>query len=834
MACLSYDLNISAIDTGNAFGNTNPAFDGVVLVSYYDCSGSLVSQVPFGSGTFPDAICSDTTFGSIALEYYQSDSLSVAGNSSATLGLGVCAGPSPTPTPTLTNTETPTNTPTYTETPTNTPTYSETPTNTPTYTPTPTNTPTVTQTSGTIVQFVDCITGTFTFRFGGGSITPLTVGQVYLIENSLEFSGCATVVASTGSGPLYSAVGTTFTNLISCADPLCPSESIRAALLINCNTSAVFYANVEESTAFLGAAYIYNGQCYSFVEFSGPGGPYLGGPDYANCSSCIVPPPPNPTPSPTPTSATTIPCSVSTYCLNTSLPLLSGYSGNYTSFGGYYNCYKYYEGGGTNYGVIYYTGSYWCLSNSLGGVCILRGPSCFSECPQLDTHIFYSGSCISPTPTPIQCNLIDFEAYFECNVPPIPDCDVVDFVATGVTITPTPTPTINPCLYNRAVNFSMSAYTPASDVTPTPTPSITPTNNLIFTGNVEFEIFTEQFNCVSSKVLVDCSTGEEYYVSDSLVYSGTVVVTGITMQVNINGTLACVTYDRDVYNTSSNSILQSINSIYGSCGSCFPTATPTPTPSITPSISLTPSQTPSQTPTQSIGATQPPTPTMTPTMTYTPSSTPNYVYVYESCDPLQFIPYLPSQIIQTLSVSGVSTGDYFQDNNSNCWRYLGPFGVGYVPPINVVPTTYTGNYFGTISTTLYQDCTSCKTSTVVSGGCITLALDSSIPNQPDSCGGYDATRVTYRATFIDPVTLNSITATSNINVQLEVSYSDCLETFTQIYEINILAGQTTGTVSYLAIDRGFCPGDTSGQCFGISRTLVGINQILPSNIIQCP
>lgn len=717
---------------------------------------------------------------------------------------------------------------------------SPTPTPTPTETPTPTPTPTLT--GITVVQFIDCNDGSNIFRFGG-AMSPLTPGQVYLITGSSEFEGCATVTGNTNSGPLYSSSFTTFTHLLSCADPSCPTVTRRAALLRKCLDNSIFYANVDEDTAFLSATYIYSGACYSFIEFSGPGGPYIGSPDFADCASCVVPPPPDPTPTPTPTNQVIIPCSISGFCLNTSLSTLSGYSGNYTTYGGYYNCYRYYEGGGSNYGVIYYTGNYWCLSDTLGGSCLLRGPSCFSECPEFDTHIFYSGSCISPTPTPIQCNLIDFEAYFECDIVPTPDCAIVDFVATGVTITPTPTPSGNPCLYNRAVDFSMSAYTPSTNVTPTPTPSITPTNNLIFTGNVEFEIFTEQFNCVSSKVLVDCSSGEEYYVSDSLIFSGAVIVTGVTMQVNINGGLACVTYERNSYNTSSNSILESINYIYGSCGSCSPTATPTPTPSVTPTTTITPSITPSvtttMTPSSTIGTTPPvspsSTPPNTPTTTPTPSTTPTYIYVYESCDPLQFIPYLPNQIIQTVKVPGVANvNDYFRDSASNCWRYVGPFGVDYVPPINVVPTTYSGNYFGTISTTIYADCPTCKNPVVPTDACISLTTDSIIPNQPDSCGGYSASRTTLRATLLNPTTLSPISAVSNVNVQIEVTYSDCLETYSQIYEINIFAGQNTNTVSYFSNDLGFCPGDTSGQCFPITRTLVGINQILPSNITQCP
>jgi hypothetical protein len=820
-SCTYYDILILQADIDDATGNTNPAQDNTVFIDYIDCNGISQTSSKGVAGLYTNDICVTAT-STPNLYYYKNDLLSLASSTATNTLTDCCPTPTPTPTPTIT------------------PTISETPTQTPTISETPTTTPTPTITQGTIVQFIDCDTG-MTFRFGGGGITPLTIGQTYLITGSTEFEGCGTVTGTTGLGLLYNAAGVTFTNVLSCVDPICPNTNKRAAQLIKCSDNSIFYGLVEETTAFLGATYIYSGECYSFEQFAGPGGPDLGTPDYSDCESCYIPPTPPTTPTPTPTQAIFVTCSATTFCLNTSLLSLSGYNGTYTSYGGFYNCYNYYEGGGNSYGVIYYTGDKWCLSDTLAGTCILSGPSCFSECPNLDSRIFTSGTCISPTPTPIQCNLIDFEAYFECDVPPVVDCDIVDFVATGITITPTPTPSVNPCLYSRGMVFSMSAYTTPSDLTPTPTPSITPTNNLIFTGNVGFEIFTEQFNCVSSKVLTDCSTGEEYYVSDNLVFSGIVIGTGVTMNVNINGGISCVTYTRNDYTISSNSILSSINDIYGNCGSCSPTATPTPTPSITPTLTITPtntttptsSTTPGYTPPPS--STPPPTSSITPTNTATPTPTPVYVYVYESCEPLQFIPFLQNQIIQTVQFTGATkVNDYFQDSSSNCWRYIGAYPTDYVSPINFVSTTYSGNYFGNITPTLYQDCSSCKNSTVMTGGCITLTVDSVIPNQPDSCGGYSAVRTTLRASYIDPITLQPIVATSNINVQLNVTYTDCLETFTQPYEINILIGQTTNTTSYLSYDRGFCPGDTSGQCFDITSSLVGITQILPSNILQCP
>ena len=261
-------------------------------------------------------------------------------------------------------TPTPTVTPTQTQTPSVTPTNTQTPSVTPTNTQTPTTTPTSTTTT-----------------------TPTPTPS------------------ATGNGPQDSA------------------------LLSKCDDGTIFYANVDTDTAFVGGVYIYNGSCYSFVEFSGPGGPYLGTPLFDNCISCSVSSTPTPTPNPTPTNTPTVSstpssCPYTEFCFRTVYPSLSGYSGNF-EVAGTYNTRLYYTGDGITTGYIYHTGDVWCLSNSLGGTCLLEGTyPCYSVCPDISSNYFTSGPCPTPTPSSVNCNTLDFTAYF--------DCDFVPFV------TPTP------------------------------------------------------------------------------------------------------------------------------------------------------------------------------------------------------------------------------------------------------------------------------------------------------------------------------------------------------------------------------------------------------------
>jgi hypothetical protein len=578
-----------------------------------------------------------------------------------------------------------------------TPTNTETPTQTPTQTPTPTVTPTEPY---DIYQFQDCCNPTNIFRIQNVPGT-LTVGQVWDIVN-VGFTGCATVVTNTSTGTIYNG-------------------GIFTGPYVDCNTC---------------------GSCPSQTPTNTP--------TVTPTPTINVTPTSTPTPTITPSPGS---CS-STYCLRTTLPSLSGYSGNYVQ-GSIYNTKYTYSGDGLSTGVIYYTGDRWCLSTSLGGTCLLEGSyPCYSECPDISANLFTSGPCPTPTPSPVNCDIFDFNAYFDCDWEPVPTptpsvpCDVVDFDITSSFLPPTPTPTQ---VCNVGVSFSICSY---NNTTPTPTntPTITLTKTCDVQGQVSFVMLDETFICVSVKVLVDCASGVEYYVTDNLVYDGIPIVTGITMSAVINDSNVCVTYDRDDSNISSNSILTSINQIFGNCTNCLPAPTPTPTTTPTNTPTQTPTNTPTPTMTQTPGASpsQTPTitPTMTPTQTKTPTPSPTFVYVYESCSNIAPNAY-KTQIVQTVKSPITSTaGECFKDSSGNCWTYNGQFGSGYIVPPTFIPVTYSGNYFASASTTIYANCQSCSftppsLTAYVSGGvgpCQGGTLDDTITA---SVGIYDSNNNPY-------------------------------------------------------------------------------------------
>jgi hypothetical protein len=379
----------------------------------------------------------------------------------------------------------------------------------------------------------------------------------------------------------------------------CSNTCLSAAILLNCLDDTVFYAIVDRGTAFVGGVYSYNGNCYRFVQFGGPGGPNLGTPDYGDCIACLIGPTPtlSPTPTVTPIPPTPTPtqiCASSVFCLNTTLPTLSGYSGTYSSTSLFQNGRLYYSGNGITYGVIYYTGDRWCLSNTLGGSCLLEGAyPCYSICPDISANLFASGICPTPTPTPINCDDFDFTAYFDCNITPTPTATPTATPAATPTATPTPTPT--PC--NVGVNFSIcrsEGITPTPTATPTPTPAL----QCLTQDKVSFVMLDDSFNCVSVKVLIDCNGDTIYYVSDNLIYQQVPVTTGTTISANINGQNVCATYVRDETNISSDSIVSEIYEILISCEDCEVTPPPTQTPTATPTQTPTSTPTPTPTPTR--------------------------------------------------------------------------------------------------------------------------------------------------------------------------------------------------------------------------------------------
>jgi hypothetical protein len=50
----------------------------------------------------------------------------------------------------------------------------------------------------------------------------MTVGQVFFVENTLDFSGCAEVIPYEATGPIYLGSTVIFTEQTSCEDALCP------------------------------------------------------------------------------------------------------------------------------------------------------------------------------------------------------------------------------------------------------------------------------------------------------------------------------------------------------------------------------------------------------------------------------------------------------------------------------------------------------------------------------------------------------------------------------------------------------------------------------------
>ena len=641
----------------------------------------------------------------------------------------------PTPTTTITPTETPTQTQTPTQTSTQTSTPSQTPTDTPDPTPTPTQTPVVPSvlcfsatTTGTTWSYHDCC---------GDFIAGTDIGLPICVDTLLPYNG----IDVSGSA---------------CISPVCYS----AATLADCCTGEIFFALVDQTTAdgnaSYGVVYRFNERSYYFIRFGGPGGPYVGLPDFGSCEKaneaypCLTPTPtvtqsPYLTPTMTPTPSITPPhCESTDFCLTTQFSGISEYNGTYTQYTTY-NSKNAYSGDGITVGYIYYvTGAtgYWCLSTSLGGTCLLQGASpCYSVCPDISSEVFTTGICPTPTPTPADCSTLDFLAYFDCDYEPLPTptpsvpCSLVDFDMTGIGVTPTPTQTGPAC--QTFLDFSLSGYTIPPTPTVTASPTITLTRTVDESGSVTFTLLDDTFVCTTVRVLQDCDTEQEYLTSQSLFYSGSTglipITSGLTMLVLIQGSPVCVNYITD-RKGSSTTIIEEVVALYSNCTYCNPvvtptqtvtatnTQTPTPTPSITPSQTVTSSITPS--PTSTNGTTPPPTPsvtmTMTPsntptyTMTPTPSPTSTWVYVYESCTVVPSKLPRKSQVIQTQPVTFVGTeGRTFKNSDGICWKYVGQFNTNYIAPLGIDSLTYEGNYFVNAINYVYQNCDECLAIPVV-------------------------------------------------------------------------------------------------------------------------
>lgn len=174
------------------------------------------------------------------------------------------------------------------------------------------------------------------------------------------------------------------------------------------------------------------------------------------------------------------------YCIsNTNL-----YDDNYLDSGLYNG--KTYWSASTNELVIYYsTGStQWCLSTSLGGVCLLSGKSpCSSICPDLCEDYLSEGYCTTTTTIPpIDCNVLDFEALFNC-------ISTTTTSTTTTSTTTTTTTTLPPCvLIVDAVISTFTTTTTSTTTTTTTTipPVVRPCN---FIGEVSFNTINGNIIC---------------------------------------------------------------------------------------------------------------------------------------------------------------------------------------------------------------------------------------------------------------------------------------------------------------------------------------------------
>ena len=369
------------------------------------------------------------------------------------------------------------------------------------------------------------------------------------------------------------------------------------------------------------------------------------------------------------------------YCVNnTGL----GYDDTFVS-GGTYNGDTYFSGVSTDNVIYFTTGGTWCLSTTLGGGCLLEGPyPCTSTCPDLCDDYVFSGNCPTPTPTPtVNCSVLDFSAIFDCEVTPTPS--VTPTISVTPTRTPTPTPS-NPC-GGRAVNVTISGYTPTPTATQTPTPTKTPqiTRPCSISGNVIYNTIEGDIICPMSKQFQDCFNGQMYYTTSPVpLPSGGTLTKFAIYKADINGVSKCVSFIGINLSVIGTDIIDVTNGPLGfsnlnECYLCTPNVT------VTPTISLTPSITPTRTPTP------------------TPSVAPGY-YVYQKCGTNKYI-------IQTLPGPTTTQNQVFKDPEAiefnECWQFL-YYSVTYpeIEPSSIY-SNFKGNYFPEYGFDYYDSCDNC-------------------------------------------------------------------------------------------------------------------------------
>jgi len=376
----------------------------------------------------------------------------------------------------------------------------------------------------------------------------------------------------------------------------------------------------------------------------------------------------------------------------------TSYDGVYT-YAGSYSGYSYWTGDTTPTYYIYNDGDGWCLSDSLGGSCLLTGKyPCISECPDLCDSFFNYGPCSTTTTTTSPCNVFEFDALFDCEVVPTPSPTPTPTVTPTITVTPSST---NYCSI-VGVDASINTYSPTPTPTPTVTPSSTPeiTRPCNFSGDVTFNTIQGTIDCPRSLQFQDCLNGAMYYTTKSVVNpsSGEILPFMIFLS-EVDGISRCISYigiNTDVIGVNDVTLIEGPigYSNLGDCVLCVPQESPTPTPSITPTL----------------------TPTITPTLTPTPTMGVPY-YIFKSCS--KNISGGDIYIVQT-SPWTFAVGSYVMLNygpvgetKRDCYQYLGLYyTIPTYPPIDTV-ITYSGNYFSTSVVSPSLNCKNCNSIVIV-------------------------------------------------------------------------------------------------------------------------
>jgi hypothetical protein len=210
-----------------------------------------------------------------------------------------------------------------------------------------------------------------------------------------------------------------------------------------------------------------------------------------------------------------------------------------------------------------------------------------------DTIVYWNSITVrweqSYTPTTTLIAYNDNPAYYPESSITYPWVDVVTTVIPfrilssdyGICVPPTPTPTPDICSgFTATISTTTSGTTPTPTPTPPPTPSYCPVTPSADT--VTFVVDSGSFVCSSVKDLLDCDTGEHYYITEPITYSGSVVSTGTTFLALLYGSasnqIQCVTYLGTTTASSNRNLIQVLD-VYSGCSVCVtPTPTPTPTP----------------------------------------------------------------------------------------------------------------------------------------------------------------------------------------------------------------------------------------------------------------